>query len=378
LSDGREPGPDGRVLVLGAYGAFGARVAERLALHRALEVIVAGRSRERAQAFAGRLAQGAQARVSAASLDADAATGADLARLGARLVINASGPFQRRDYRLARACIAAGVHYVDLADARGFVTGIVGLDAEARRAGVLVTSGASTVPALSAAVLDAYAPHLARLERARIVISPGNSFDPGLATTRSILGTVGRPFPAPVATGTVTAHGWQGLRRAHIPGLGARWVGACDTPDLDLFPTRYGLGTVEVSAALEVGAFHLALYGLSWLVRAGAIRNPERLAAPLLAIKRRLKFLGSDVGGMEITLEGSDTGGRSKKIRWRLIARSGHGPFIPATPAVIVAERLLAGTLAARGAMPCLGLFSLEEFLAEVADLDIAAEADIA
>ena len=37
-----------------------------------------------------------------------------------------------------------------------FVAGIAALDAEARNAGVLVVSGASTVPAVSAAVVDAF------------------------------------------------------------------------------------------------------------------------------------------------------------------------------------------------------------------------------
>ena len=36
-------------------------------------------------------------------------------------------------------------------------------------------------------------------------------------------------------------------------------------------------------------------------------------------------------------------------------------------------KRLLAGTLTMRGEMPCLGLFTLGEFLSEVADLDISA-----
>ena len=307
-------------------------------------------------------------------MDAAEITGAELLERKPTLLINASGPYQRQDYRLARACIAAGVHYVDLADARGFVAGIGALDAEAKQAGVLVVSGASTVPALSAAVIDAYAPQFAQLKSASIVISPGNSFDPGLATTQSILGTLGRPFAVPIDGRQTVVHGWQRLQRRHIPGLGGRWLGACDTPDLELFPQRYpGLRTVEVFAALEVGAFHLALWGLSWLVRAGLLRRPERLAAPLLALKRAMRFLGSDVGGMAVTLEGEDHSGERKRVEWRLIARRGHGPFIPAMPSVILAKRLLAGKLAMRGAMPCLGLFTLADFLAEVADLDIEA-----
>src|SRR5204863_1695417 len=138
--------------VLGGYGAFGGRVAERLARETGLELVVAGRSLERADAWARHLAETARASVVPAFLDAGKITASELLQRKPALLINASGPYQAQDYRVARPCIAAGVHYVDLADARGFVTGIGALDEEAKRAGVLVVSGASTVPALSAAV----------------------------------------------------------------------------------------------------------------------------------------------------------------------------------------------------------------------------------
>jgi hypothetical protein len=365
-----------RVVVLGGYGAFGAHAAERLAQEAGLELVIAGRSAERAAAFARQLARNARAVVAAAAVDADKITAAELLERRPVLLINASGPFQRQDYRVAQACIGAGVHYLDLADARTFVTGIAALDVEARQAGVLVVSGASTVPALSAAVVDAYAPRFAQLSSVTVVISPGNSFNPGVATTQSILSTLGRGFAAPVEGSSKIVHGWQGLRRRRIAGLGMRWLGACETPDLDLLPQRYAcLRTVEVFAALEVGLFHLGLWSLSWTVRAGLLRRPQRLARPLLALKRTLRFLGSNVGGMAVVLEGTGSDGKSRRLEWRLIARQGHGPYIPATPSVIVAKRLLAGSLARRGAMPCLGLFTLADFEAEVAGLDIMAEA---
>jgi hypothetical protein len=363
-----------RVLLLGGYGVFGGRIAERLAREPDIEVVVAGRSLGRAEALAAQLGRSARAKLTPVRLDATQIAESDLAAQRPLLVINASGPYQRQDYRLARACTAAGAHYADLADARGFVTGIGALDAEAREAGVLVVSGASTVPAISAAVIDEHAPRFATLEAATIVIAPGNSFDPGLATTQSILGPLGRPFAASGGSSGATVHGWQHLRRRTIAGLGARWLGAVDTPDLDLLPRRYSsLRKVQVFAALEVGAFHLGLWGLSWLVRGGLVRTPERLAAPLLSVKHALGFLGSDVGGMAVSLEGIGRDGARLRIDWSLIARRGHGPYVPATPAVILAKRLLAGTLAVRGAMPCLGLFTLAEFLSEVADLDITA-----
>jgi predicted dinucleotide-binding enzyme len=359
-----------RALVLGGYGAFGRRVAERLARVANIEVIVAGRSQAKAAACATELTARALANVVPAGLDGEKLSAADLEELKPAVLINATGPYQTQDYRLARACIAAGVHYLDLADASSFVLGIEALDATAKAAGVLVVSGASTVPALSGAVADSLAPRFAQLETVTTIISPGNRFDPGIATTRSILGTLGRPIPG--ASRAARVRGWQGLRRLRLPGLGARWIGHCDAPDRALFPKRYaGLRRADVYAALEVGLFHLGLWGASWLVRAGLVREPQRLAAPLLAMKEKLGFLGSDRGGMLVRLEGLDHAGQRRRINWHLVAGSGHGPYIPASASVLLAKRLLDGSLATRGAMPCVGLFTLKDFLAEIADLDI-------
>ena len=214
---------------------------------------------------------------------------------------------------------------------------------------------------------------LPSLQTVSTIISPGNSFDPGIATTRSILGSLGRRI-ANGAEGR-PVRGWQGLSRRVLPGLGARWIGHCDAPDRELFPQRYaGLKTADVYAALEVGAFHLGLWALSGLVRAGLIRNPEKLAGPLVAMKRKLGFLGSDRGGM-------------------LVTHGRHGPRRRAQ-----ADRLAPGrrqrartlysrdrrrccwpsacsTARCRRAAPCRasGCLRSDEFLAEIGDLDIAA-----
>jgi Saccharopine dehydrogenase NADP binding domain len=360
-----------RVLVLGGYGAFGGRIAERLARVPGIELTIAGRSLDKAQTFAAGLANAARAQVIPAALDGAKIGAEDLRHRKPIVLINATGPYQAQDYRLARACIATGVHYLDLADARAFVTGIGTLDEQAREAGVLVVSGASTVPGVSGVVADAYAPQFATLRAITTIISPGNSFDPGVATTRSILGDLGQPIAS--RSNGKPVYGWQGLSRRVLPGLGARWIGHCDAPDRDLFLQRYaGLQAANVYAALEVGTFHLGLWGLSWLVRSGVVRSAGGLAGPLLAIKHKTGFLGSDRGGMLMTLEGIGHNGDLKRVDWHLVAGSGHGPNIPATPSVVLAKRLLDGTLQKRGAMPCVGLFTLDDFLGETADLDIA------
>jgi hypothetical protein len=367
----------GRILIVGGYGAFGARAAERLAREPGLDVIVAGRSREKADALARRLSAGAAASVGAAAIDATAITAVELARLAPDVIINASGPFQAQDYGLARAAIEAQCHYVDLADAHAFVTGIGALDDAARAANVCVISGASSVPGLSSAVVQAFADRFDELSAVEIAISPGNSFDPGVATVASILGHAGKAHRELRDGAPVTVYGWQRLQRAMFPGVGKRWLGSVDVPDLTLLPQHYpALRNARFAAGLEVGAFHLGVWGLSWLVRAGAIDDLGALSRSLLAAKRALRFLGSDRGGMLVRLRGRDGNGARKTMRWSLTAGSGHGPYVPAIASVVLAKALAAGKGPARGARPCFGLFTLADFEGAVADLDITCAAD--
>jgi len=57
-------------------------------------------------------------------------------------------------------------------------------------------------------------------------------------------------------------------------------------------------------------------------------------------------------------------------------ARSGHGPYIPCMPAILLARKLARDTLHVRGAMPCVDLISLDEYLAALKGLDISVVSD--
>ncbi len=362
-----------RILIVGGYGAFGARAAERLARTPGLEIIVAGRSAGKAAAFVAELARTAKASLSHATLDATTATANALAALRPKVVINASGPFQTQDYGLARAAIGAGSHYVDLADAHTFVTGITALDPEAKAAGVAVISGASSVPGLSSVVVAQYAREFESLESVEIGISPGNSFDPGVATAASILSQVGKPHAELQDGRWRTVFGWQGLYRHRFPEFGQRWMGSIDVPDLELLPAHYpALKTARFSAGIEVGLFHLGLWSLSWLVRGHLVHDLGPIAAPLLRAKGLLRWLGSDRGGMFVNLTGRAKDGTAKTLAWHLVARSGYGPYVPAIASTILARQLAEGSGPEPGAQPCFGLFTLANFAAEVADLDIS------
>lgn len=363
------------ILICGGYGTFGLRAAERLGTDPSLEIILAGRSRTKADAAVATLQPRLKSRLSAMHLDALAP---DVEALRARkptVIYNASGPFQSQEYALARAAIAVGSHYLDLADARAFVAGIHALDADARAAGVLVTSGASSVPALSSAVVDHHLPQFAVLESLFYGIVPANGFDPGVATTASILTYVGRRFTTLRDGKSTHVHGWQGIRRHTFPDIGPRWVAPCDIPDLDIFPARYPtLRSIEFTAGLELPLQFFGVWGLSWLVRAGVLRRAERLATPLVKAKSWMNRFGTDAGGMFVVMGGRGLDGARKQIAWHLIARQNHGPYVPQLALTVLTRKLLAGTQAERGAMPCVGLMTLAEITADIQGLAITTQ----
>ena len=360
------------ILILGSAGAFGAKIAALLSSDDRLDLVLAGRTAARLAAQADALSTVAGGRVRTAVLDAHRTSADDLMRLGVDLVINASGPYQGRDYGLARAAIAARCHYIDLADARDFVVGFATLDENAKAAGVLAVSGASSVPGISSAVVAHHRDAFERLHTLDIAISPGNSFDPGIATVESVLGGVGRPIRVLRDGAWRTVYGWQGLRRSEFGDAGWRWLGYVDVPDLEILPARVpDLETVRFQAGLEVSMFHLGLWLASWPVRWGLVSSLAPLAAGLLAVKRRLRRLGSDRGGMSVAMRGIGREGAPRAITWLLVARSGHGPFVPALTAAALARRLASGVETPRGAMACHDVVRLADIVAEAKGLDI-------
>jgi len=288
-------------------------------------------------------------------------------------VIHTAGPFQGQDYRVAEACIAAGAHYLDLADARAFVAGIGPLDARARAAGVAVITGASSVPTLTAAIIERYRGRFARLETIDYGITAAEQGSRGLATAASVLSYVGRPFRALRGGQWVEVHGWQGLHVRTYPELGRRLFGDCDIPDLDLFPARWPeLRTIRFSAGHEVAALHLGTWALSWPVRLRLMPRLSRMAPLLLRLSRLFDPLAAGRSGLHMTLGGVDRSGAPKRLRFFLIARSGHGPYVPCAPAIILAQRLARGEAIAPGARPCLGLIDLDQYLAALDGLDVS------
>ncbi len=356
----------GRVLILGGYGNFGKRIAAALT-RDGIHVILAGRTLGKAEELKRQLPKGLS---QAVYCDVFQPLDDQLTMLKPKVVINTCGPFQSSGYSVAQACIRHKVHYVDLADGRDFVTGIAALNDIAADNGVAVISGASTVPGLSSAVMEHFKSEFSKISSLRYGISPGQKAERGLATTQSIMSYVGKPL-SPFPSRKKPVYGWQDIYRQNYPQLGMRWMANCDIPDLDLLPARYGIDRIQFSAGLELSFMHLGLWGLSWLVRSGFPINLQLIAGPLLKVSNWFDAMGSADGGMHMIITGQDQLGVSRTREWFIVAKDGDGPHIPTIPAIILAKQIVKDELGLTGALPCVGLISLDRYVHELAPFNV-------
>lgn len=360
-----------RVLLIGATGVFGSRLAERAAMERGIALTLAARGRGKLDALAARLG-GLPAR----QVDRMNIAAGDLA--GHDVVIDAAGPFQTSTPTVIEAAIAAGIHYIDLADGRAFVAAIGVHDSAAMSAGVSVTTGASSVPALSHAVIDALTRRGApdqwvQVDAIRVGIFPGNRAPRGLAVVQAILSYVGHPVRVWRQGAWTDVPGWGQTHRWAVPGVGKRWASVCDTPDQDLLVQRYlPRRSAEFFAGLELGVLHLGLAALALPVRWGWIASLRPAARPLLAIAAPLLPFGSDVGAMDVIVTGLDDKGRPARAQWTLRADGNRGPHVPVFAALALLRRFRAGQPPAPGARACVGILTLADFADDFAALGIA------
>lgn len=126
---------------------------------------------------------------------------------GCSVILNLAGPFFTGSDRAARAALAHGVPYVDIADDAETTQAILNLDGEASRAGIPLLTGAGLSPGVSnwlASRLLAEHPEADEVQVVWVVHEP----DPGgLAPLRHMLHMAVMPCPV-----------WQDGRLQHSPG----------------------------------------------------------------------------------------------------------------------------------------------------------------
>ncbi|OGB24450.1 MAG: saccharopine dehydrogenase [Burkholderiales bacterium RIFCSPLOWO2_02_FULL_57_36] len=350
-----------KTVILGGYGNFGARICRALNNDPEIEIVVAGRDADRAANFCAELGSGAS------YLRIDAAQG-DLAlslrNIGAELVIHAAGPFQQQGYQVPLAVASAGAHYIDLADGRRFVCDFPhALNDAFRSSGRIAISGASTVPALSSAVIEHLAEGWKQIHEIDYCIAPAQTAPRGVATFAGVLNYCGAPIRVWQDGEWVTRYGWANPQRVEFARLGPRIGALCDIPDLELFPKRYrDVRSVMFRAALEIGLTQRTMSVLSTFRRAGLIKRPERLAGFLNATAKIFDCFGSALGGMVVRVTGINASDMPVQHAWHIAADHDHGPEIPCMAAILLARRLARKEISEVGAQACMGWLTLSDF----------------
>ena len=363
-----------RILVLGGYGNFGARIARSLANYPNVQLIIAGRNLSKAKKLVASLDTTNQHETSI--LDQDSLNFVkDLNSLNVDCLIHTSGPYQGQGYGVAEACIKTKTHYIDLADGREFVHGFSILDKQAKENNVLLITGASTLPGLSSAIIHKFNKEFKTIDSIKMCIAPGNQAPRGVSTIAAVLTYCGKPVKCWVDGKWCTKYGWQDLHTHQFPNLGNRKLGLCDVPDLSLFPEKYSkVKTVLFHAALETTISQLGFWVIAAMTRIRLIRNPVKLASLVYRIGELTNFMGTPHGGMFVIANGISKDNQSLELVWYLTALNGHGPEIPTIPAIILAKKLADNKIHLRGATACTELITLEEFDKAVEHLDISWE----
>jgi hypothetical protein len=370
--------PISRVLILGASGQFGSHLCRRLVQLDGLHLFLGGRDKQKLEAAQGQLrAVKPDAKIDTLTWKINASALLDL--LYSRrltLVVHLAGPFQGQDYTIAKACLRAGVPYIDMADGREFVAKFSTLDATAQAKGIPLITGASTVPGLSSAIIDAMLETFSQLEAIDYGICAGMRSGLGLATLQAVLSYCGKPYRVLKDGRPITVYGLGRPRHYDFPEpINRRYVVDCDIPDHDLFPAHYPtLRQMDFGSCIDVPGLPRLLSLMSSCVRKGWIEDWNFLAPIIQPCLNVAKFLGSSHSGFFMRLEGQDQQRNPKKMLFEILARDGSGLEIPVTPVMLLVKKMLRGEALPAGAYPCMGLFSLAEFQQELSSYPISWE----
>jgi len=298
MSDGRglaKHGPFGRgsrrVLVIGGRGYFGRLLIEDLLRHTDCDLVVASRRQFRSKEFNTVVA------------DLWDASSLERALTDVTVAICAAGPFQTLPTTLAELCLKRGIHYIDLADDRGFVQKVYDL---ARRHGNSVSavcSGWSTVPALSGLLAGIASSGMRTVESIQIQMAPGNRGARRTGTIASLVHSVGQPFTICRNGRFERVLGWSEPRDfVFPPPVGKRRGYLIDVPDHEIFPALFSARTVEFRAGSELQILNGCISLLcrtkrNWVSWSGLLRRAMGL----------LSWIGHDWGGIGVEVSGDIT-----------------------------------------------------------------------
>lgn len=361
-----------RILIMGGTGVFGYRLADHLGYGHTqtsdLDVIITSRHLEKAKRSANLLRDKHPGySISGAALDHRKGLQTLLDNLKPFVVVDCSGPFQKATYDVAKTVLGAGIHLIDLADARDYLKYFAKeLGPIATQHGAFGFTGASSTPTLSSCVVRHLAANWKRIDTIDICITPGGKSEVGRSVIEAIMSYAGEKISIWEHGKPAIAIGWRTSRQVDIPGLGRRRVSPVETFDAELLGDMHNVQSrVSFAAGLESLLEQWGINAIAWMRQLKIIPHPSLFIPALLHMRKITRRYTSDKGAMVVDITGINTEGDYERARWSLLAENDHGPFVPVLPAAALIKGLLNGAVPAGAHFGFEGL-SLEQITNEM------------
>jgi len=354
-----------KIIVLGGYGAVGSRICTAIARIPYVECVIAGRHPKRAR----RLAKSMSA--STLRIDVDNRELVEQELADAFLVVNAAAPFQDQSLTVARFCAKAGVHYIDLADDRSFVNGVLRLNTQAKRSGSLLVTGASSMTAIATVLVDSLADYFDKINEIRTFAVSGNKVPFGRASVYSLLSKIGSTLRSKRRGRWREMFCWTEPVKVNFPApIGRYRTYLYDVPVLDHFSRTHAVQTATFRMGLQFGLFNRGLGLLGWLRRIGRLRQPARYTRLLYAFSRRFRKLGDASYAIQVQVLGTN-GNQEVEHSATLIEAESEGLGICNSILITLVKDWIENGIEESGAFTAMGFVSLDDIKPELIEHNV-------
>jgi hypothetical protein len=358
-----------KVLIIGGYGTFGFGMAERLSDEAELELVLAGRSLEKAKIACAKLS--GEATFTPLKLDRNAM----VLDFQPDLIVDASGPFQAYSGSpVVEYCLKHGITYADISDDGAFVAAVMDQSEAAKNAGVALISGLSTCPVLSAIGLREIEKLIGPATNVTIGIAPSPKAELGRNVVAAVANYAGQDKVSILRDGQIMkGKGLTEVRHETIcvPGaipLPRLPFALADAPDAIVLSQDFGdLQNIWTGAGTRPIWLHRLLVALSRGVARGIVPKLTTFADIFHLARGWFRF-GAHRGGMVVRASNA-----KGEVSWHLVAEGDHGPRIPALPVVALIRQMMnndAGPMT--GAYAGHQIIGLTDLSPEFEKLDIA------
>ncbi|GEM_PF-1339606 len=356
-----------KIVVLGSYGEFTRRVTIDVAAMPQVECVLGLPPSAQATTFASA--------VGVPFMVIDPNESSSLQRLleGAFAVVNLHGPFATREHvAVAARCAALGVHYVDPADAREYMTEFARLARDARDHEALLVTGAGAVPAVAAALVRMLVKEFDRVSEIHIFLAPGMGDQRELATVQSILDQGDNPVRTKERGRRPKQH-WrtkpEPVRFPEPVGVRRGWL--CDL-ERDALAREFGVGTVTTRTGFAPGFLSFMITILEKLRQRGTVRELSPLIAWFVrrAAARRGRHSLGRASSIRVAVRGSRRNHDEEYVAY-LVARDGAGPAIAAAPILALVRRWVEKGVKETGAVTCVDMLGFDDLRPELMNHNI-------